>query len=124
MLFRNYSNRHLSYGHLSRKKQRWDASTNYDSISTEDEDSSSSVEMESMRTTTNKKTQQIVEELQSNGIADVSQTNGVVEALLRIILTKNLAVTLVKFLSVWIMMARRRRAMTSSVFRLNASCLQ
>ena len=38
MLFRNYSNRHLSYGHLSRKKQRWDASTNYDSISTEDED--------------------------------------------------------------------------------------
>ena len=38
MLFRNYSNRHLSCGHLSRKKQRWDASTNYDSISTDEDD--------------------------------------------------------------------------------------
>ena len=27
MLFRNYSNRHLSYGHLSRNKQSWDASS-------------------------------------------------------------------------------------------------
>ena len=27
MLFRNYSSRHLSYGHLTRNKQRWDASS-------------------------------------------------------------------------------------------------
>ena len=72
-----------------------------------------------MRTTTRKKTQQIVEVLPSNGIADVSQTNGIVDALLRIILTKNLAATLVEFLSVWIMMARRR-AMSDGIISIQA----
>jgi hypothetical protein len=117
MLFRNYSNRHLSYGHLSRKKQRWDASTNYDSISTEDEDDDKEEDTANRGGTS----------IQWNRRRLPNQWRR--RSTLEDLLTKNLAVTLVKFLSAWIMMARRRRArrrraMTSSVFRLNASCLQ
>ena len=103
MLFRNYSSRHLSYGHLTRNKQRWDASSR-------DEEE-----------TTRKKTQQI---FPSSGIADASQTNGAGDALLRIILTKKPAATLVTFLPVARRGRRRRRGAMTSVFKLNASCLR